>query len=240
MVPVASAAGGSAEVSSHRQSIVVDAVVVLRQLVGRNLVAAHVGIIGVAMPASVGNVDRIDGRPRITGRAHIVNAVAVGAHGDFAVSRCQALPVNAGFVLAQLIGAQSGIESPHEGGIGMTAPAQLRDLGPVNLAFPSGLAAHGLVRIIAGGVAAVATGAGQTFLGVDVLAEFFLAYAQRIWQGRVAIEARVFGLCARQSGTEGKRPAEYARPDDCLNAILQGAHRRSYLPCKQEQTHPIR
>jgi hypothetical protein len=61
--------------------------------------------------------------------------------------------------------------------------AQLRDLLAINLAFPARFPAHGFIWIVAGGIATVTTGARQTLLCVDVLAEFLLAYSQGIRQG---------------------------------------------------------
>jgi hypothetical protein len=89
-----------------------------------------------------------------------MNAVAVRAHRNFAVTRREALPMHAGLVLAELVRAQAGIKLPHIGGIGVTAPAQLGHLFAINLAFPPTVAAHSLVGVVAGRIAAVATGTG--------------------------------------------------------------------------------
>jgi len=107
--------------------------------------------------------------------------MAIRAHRDLGIATREALAVHTGVVLVQLVRAQAGVELPNVGWVGMAASAQPRNLPAINLAFPSRLAAHGFVGIVAGGVAAVTTGAGQAFLGVDVLAELILGYAQGIW-----------------------------------------------------------
>jgi len=125
--------------------------------------------------------------------------MTIGADGNFGIAGGEALAVNAGVVLAQLIGAQAGIELPHVRGIGVAASAQLRDLFAIDLPFPSLLGAHGLIGIVAGRIASVATDAGQALLCVYVLAEFLRSHAQGVRQRRVAIQAGVLSL------REGKR-----------------------------------
>src|SRR5208337_2639428 len=132
--------------------------------------------------------------------------MTIRAHCNLRVSSREALAVHAGAVLAQLIRAQAGVELPNIGRIRMATSAQLWDLLAINLAFPSCLSAHGLVGIVAGWVAPVATGTSQTLLCVDVLAELFLSHPQGIRQGGVTIEAGVRGLpitlSANQAGCE--------------------------------------
>ena len=99
----------------------VNTLAVFRELISRNLVCAHVGGVSVTMGARIRDVDGIDGRTRIAGHSQIVDAVAVGADCNFRVTTGEPLPVYAGLVLAQLIGAQAGVVLPHVGGIGVTA-----------------------------------------------------------------------------------------------------------------------
>src|SRR5271157_5484032 len=97
--------------------------------------------------------------------------MTIRAYCNLRVSSREALAVHAGAVLAQLVGAQAGVELPNIGGIRMATSAQLGDLLTIDLTFPARLSAHGFVWIVAGWVAAVATGAGQTLLCVYILAE---------------------------------------------------------------------
>jgi hypothetical protein len=90
--------------------------------------------------------------------------MTIRAYCNLCVSSREALAMHAGVVLVQLVGAQAGVELPNIGRIRMATSAQLGDLLTIDLAFPTRLAAHGLVWIIAGGVASVAAGASQTLL----------------------------------------------------------------------------
>src|SRR5208337_550109 len=110
------------------------------------------------------------------------------------VSRREALAVNTGAVLAQLVRAQARVELPNIGWIRMATSAQRGDLLVIDLAFPARLSAHGIVWIVAGWVTSVTTGASQTLLRVYVLAEFLLGHAKGIRQGGVAVQAGVRGL----------------------------------------------
>ena len=128
--------------------------------------------------------------------------MTIRAHCNLRVSSREAFAVHTGVVLVQLVRAQAGIELPNIGGIRMATSAQLRDLLAIDLALPTGLSAHGLVGIVAGGVASVATGASQTLLCVYVLAELLLAHPQGIRQGGVTIQAGVLGLPITQARCE--------------------------------------
>jgi hypothetical protein len=119
----------------------------------------------------------------------------------------------------------------------MAASAQLGDPLAINLALPTRLSAHGFVWIVAGWVTAVATGASQSHLRVDVLAELLLAYSEGIRQGGVTIQAGVLGLpitqarCERDEAGQPNK-AGYAERSELIS---QDSHKHSYLPCTQEQ-----
>jgi hypothetical protein len=100
--------------------------------------------------------------------------VAIGAYGNLGIASHPTLTMHAGVVLRQLICPQTRVELADVCWIGMATSTQLWNLLAFNLSFPTRLAAHGFVRIIAGWITTVTTGAGQTPLGVDVLAEFLL------------------------------------------------------------------
>ena len=163
----------------------------------------------MAARAGLGHVDRIHGGTGIAGRPDIVDAVAVDADGNLGVSGGEALAVHAGVVLGQLVGAQAGVVLAHVGGIGMARSAQLRNLFAIDLALPSGLAAHGLVGIVAGGVAAMATGAGEALLRVNVLAEFLRSdSAGGPSCAGVAIQAGVHGLPVTRTCRKHEQPGQ--------------------------------
>ena len=100
--------------------------VVVGELIGGDAVGLHVSGIGVAARAGLGHVDGVDGGTRIAGRTDVMDAVAVDADGDLVVTSREALAVDAGVVLVQLVGAQARIVGAHQGRIGVAGTAQLR------------------------------------------------------------------------------------------------------------------
>ena len=92
-----------------------------------------------------------------------MHAMAIGAHRDFGLALREQLPVHAGLVLAQLIGAEGRIVLPHEGSVGMAAPAQSWNLAPLDLSTEAGLLAHGLY-VGPRRIAAMATRTSEPFL----------------------------------------------------------------------------
>ena len=176
MVSMTGGTSRRSQIASHRERFVMHARAVLCELIGGDGISLHVTRVGMTAGAGVRHVDRVHRGAGVAWRPEIVDAMAIGAYRNLRVSSSEALAVHTRAVLAQLVGAQAGIELPDIGGIGMATSAQLRDLLAFDLAFPSCLAAHGFVWIVAGCVASVATGAGQTFLCVYILAELLLAH----------------------------------------------------------------
>ena len=75
----------------------------------------------------------------------------------------------------------------------MATRTQLWDLLAVNLAFEPCLLLHGDSRIVAAGIASVATRACQALLPMDVLTKLLLSNFQRIRQSGVTIKTGVRG-----------------------------------------------
>ena len=123
MVSVARNAGWGTKVSTHRQRFMVDAFLVFRELVGRDLVLLHALRVRVATRAGSRNVERIYGGPRIVWRPDIVHGMAIHADRDFRVAGGQPFPVNTGVILAELVGAKAWVVFAHDRGIGMAASA---------------------------------------------------------------------------------------------------------------------
>lgn len=208
MVSMAGCAGWRAKITPHRQRVVMHAGVVLRKLICGNAVLLHVLRVRVAARARLRYVDRVDRGPGIGGWPYIVNAVTVDAYRSLGVSSGIALAMHAGVVLVQLVRTQAGIELFYVGRIRMTTSTQLWNLLAINLALESRLAAHGDGWIVTACVTSVTTGAGQTPLRVNVLAELFLSNSQRIRQSRVAIETGVCGLPITQAHSEHNLPGQ--------------------------------
>src|SRR5208282_5915090 len=167
--------------------------------------------------------------------------MTIGAYCNLRVSGGEALAVHTGAVLVQLVGAQAGVELPNISGIRMATSAQLGNLLAIDLAFPARLFAHGFVWIVAGGIAAVATGASQTLLCVYILAEFLLGYSQGIGQGGVTLQAGVHGLPITLPITQARCEHDEAGQRDTAGCAerskltSQDSHKHSSLPRMQEQ-----
>jgi hypothetical protein len=126
-----------------------------------------------------------------------MHAMTIGADGYLCITLREQFPVDAGLVLAELIGSQRRVVLPHESPIGVTTSAQGRNLAPLDLSAEPDLLAH-CVEVRLGRIAAMATGAGQSFLRMNVLGKLFFTYAAGRIQRGVAIEAGVRGLCVSQ------------------------------------------
>src|SRR5208283_356035 len=164
MVAMTCCTGWRTQIASHRERLVVHARAVLCELIRGNGISLHVNRISMAARARVGHVDRIDGGAGIAGCPYIVDTMTIRAHCNLRISSRESFAVHTGWVLAQLVCAQAGVELPNIGRIGMTLSAQLRNLLVIDLALPTGLSAHGFVWIVAGWVASVAAGISQAFL----------------------------------------------------------------------------
>ena len=60
VIAVARSAGRSAQVSTDNERVIVDALVILGELIGRNLVSTHVAGVGMAASARVCDVYRVN------------------------------------------------------------------------------------------------------------------------------------------------------------------------------------
>ena len=149
-------------------------------------------------------------------------SVAVGANRDFRVAFGKQLSMDAGLILAELVCSQRGIVLTHEGGIGMAAPAEGRNLIALDLSTKPGGFAH-CVHVGLGGIAAMAARTRQTLLRMDVVGELLLRYLQRRIERGVAFDAGVCGL--RQANLrERQRKQQPANPK--YRAISPCTHRQ--------------
>lgn len=202
MISMTGCTGRRTQVASYRKRFVVDAGAVLCELVCGDGVSLHVIRVSMAASACVRHVDRIHRRTWIAGGPQVVDTMTIRAHCNFGVTGSQAFTVHTGVILVQLVCPQTGVELPHVGWVGMATSTQLRDLLAIYLALPPGLAAHGFVGIVAGGIAPVTAGARQSLLCMYVLTELLLAHSDWIRQRGVAIQAGVGGLSKNQRCTK--------------------------------------
>lgn len=161
MVPMTSRTGRSTQVSAHDERLMMNAAVVFDELVRRDAIPGHVRHVGVAARARIRDVDGVYRGSWIAGRAHVMNAVTIGAHCDLAVASGQPFPVDAGVILRELIRTQAGIELPHISRVGMATTAEVRDFPSFNSSGPARFLTHGLLWIIAARITTMATHAAQ-------------------------------------------------------------------------------
>ena len=134
----------------------------------------------------------------------------MAAHADrhFLVSGAvESLAVDGGIILGHLVDAQRRIVLPHEAGVGMTTPADLRDLlAPrfADVAFGAIHRSHSGVV----GIAAMAGDAAETFERVDVLSKIFYRLGQPLDADRLVAGDAAFSLRLRCRGEGGCRERE--------------------------------
>ena len=169
VIPVTRRALGSREVAPLCQGTPVDAGEVLLELIRRDTVFRHPLGVGMAAPAGVRNVQRINRGHAVFDGADIVNAVAINAGGDVLIPGSEAFAVDAGLVKLELIDALLRAEAAHEVRIAVTFRAELRNRHTARLAEETLGLAHRDRWIVAGAVAAVTIGATQSVRSVDVV-----------------------------------------------------------------------
>ena len=139
MVSMTRCTGRRAQIASHRERFVVHARAVLCKLIRGNGISLHVTRVRMAASARVRHVDRIDRGAGIAGGPQIVDTMTIRAHCNLRVSGREALAVHTGAVLAQLVGAQAGVELPNIRRIRMALPHNcgicLRSILPFHPAF---------------------------------------------------------------------------------------------------------
>ena len=113
MVSMTRCTGRRTQIASHRERFVVHARAVLCELIRGNGISLHVTRVRMAASARVRHVDRIDRGAGIAGGPQIVDTMTIRAHCNLRVSGREALAVHTGAVLAQLVGAQAGVELPN-------------------------------------------------------------------------------------------------------------------------------
>lgn len=190
-----------AEVAASDHRFAMHAGVVLFELVRWDCITFHMRGVSVAARAGLSNVEGMHSRTRIARGPQVMHAVTVDADRHVSVRFGKKPSMHTRFVLAKLVGTQRRIVLAHERGVGVAAPAKRGDLAAFDFAAEPGGLAHS-IGIGLGGIATVATGAGQPLLRMDVLSERLCGYLQRSVQRGVTIKAGILLLRASQAATE--------------------------------------
>ena len=210
MVSMAGGAGGRAEIASNNQRVVMHAGAVFGELIRGNGIPLHVAGVRMAPRASLRDIERVDFRSGITGGPQTMNTVAINADSHFCVALREELAVNAGLVLAQLIGAQRRIVFAHECCIRMATSAKTGDVFAFDLsAKPRGFA-HS-IRVGFSGVAAVAARTSQALLRMDVTGKLRFRDLERRIERAVAIQASIRRLSPAPASEENRRHKQEQR-----------------------------
>ena len=85
MVAMAIVAGWRRQITFIRHHPPVHALLVIRQLVGRNLVRRHVFRVGVTRPTSISDTQRMNGGARVAGRFYGMGLVTASAGRDLGI-----------------------------------------------------------------------------------------------------------------------------------------------------------
>lgn len=236
MVSMASRARRSAQIAARHHRFVMHALAVLRKLVRRNSVGFHVRSVRVAEGTSPRDIERVDCRTHVAGRAQIMHSMTINANRDFRVAFGQQFAMRARLILTELVGPQPGIVLLHEARITMAAPAERRNLTALNLSPESNGFAHG-IHVRFRRIAAVATRTGQSLLCMNILSEPCLRHLQWWVQRAVALHAGV----GRLRAAPGSPGAQRRTKQHCTQkrAISPCSHRSSSPRCSTAQTHPL-
>jgi hypothetical protein len=198
MVSMTSRTGRSAQITSNGERLVMNTFTVPGKLVGRDRVSLHVGRIRMAPGAGLRDIGWMDTRTCVARRTEVMHTMAIGTDSNLAITLGQQSAMHASLILVQLVSAQRGIVLTHECRVGVALPAQRWNCFAIWLATKPCRLAHrihvGLPR-----VPTVATGAGQSFLEVDILSKLILRNFERRVQCRMAIDARVRALGPRRT-----------------------------------------
>jgi hypothetical protein len=208
VVAVAVVAGRRREVALGRHGLPVDGGLVLRHLVGRDLVAGHVLGVAVARPHAASTRIDVDGVRR---RPDVMGGMAAHARRDVGIPQvAQAAAVDRRRVLGDLVHAQRGVVALHEGRVGVAAAAELHDLLARGLADEPLGGTHGLeaVRL---GVAAVATRAPETLGLVDVAVECLGGRRQALVS---RLEVACGALVHRRLGSRDPGPGQQCEQEE--------------------------
>jgi len=120
MAAVACRARWSRQIPSRNHRIVMNALRVVRELGGSQMIGLHQSHIGVTPAAGCRNIERVNGRERIGTGKDVMYAVTIGTNRNLGIAGRKLYSVAARVVLRELVGTQRGIEVLDVIRVGMT------------------------------------------------------------------------------------------------------------------------
>src|SRR5215470_7769669 len=92
---------------------------IISKLIGSQAIRLHQFPIRVALFAGRSNIRWMNRRARVTDWKNVMCPVTVGAHGDMLIAFVTHLPMNAGVIKRELVGAERRVERLHAFPVGM-------------------------------------------------------------------------------------------------------------------------
>lgn len=127
MVPMAIVTCWSRKVVLNKQSLPMDALLVLRKLICRDMVTCHIRSIRVTAGTGAGNIGRINGGLCLIDREDTMYPVATDTGGDLFVTPGESLSVPAGFILSLLICSKLLVKVGHIRFVAVATAAEPRN-----------------------------------------------------------------------------------------------------------------
>jgi len=147
----------------------------------------------VAAGARLGQPQWVYGRQCVPDLPNVVDAVAIDAGSNAGVTGGQALAMDTGAVLGELVDPLLGFEFMNQSGVAVATPAESGNPRAIDLSPKPSRGAHRDVRIFAGRIAAMAIDAGKTIMTMNIVFEELRGAAEFRVKQRVAIKAGIGG-----------------------------------------------
>jgi len=201
VVPVAARAGGSRDVTVLDQDLIMDTLLIILQLIRRDLVVLHVLGVSVTSATGLRDLDRIGPGRLVFDGTDRMDIMATDTDGDVFVTLAQFLAVNTRVVFLHLVSANLWIEFPHVARIAMTLAAECWDVLTLRFAEKAfGAAVTGLLVVESGMVPAMTVLALQSSNQVVVISDFLGRPTEALFlQTLVAVDAGVHRRRRRDS-----------------------------------------
>lgn len=171
MIAVAGGAAWRRKVPALGQGLPMDAPAVFSKLRRAHRPSLHALRVGVALSAGLGKTEWMHGGQRVPHLADAVRVVAVRARRHRHVTLSQPLSMDARAVLRKLIHSLLGLKAVYQSRIAMASRTKFGNAPARDDATESPRRAHRNLRVHARRVSAMASGAAEPAMSVDVIFE---------------------------------------------------------------------